>query len=171
MKKFLFIALSALALSVSAVPTSQCPRTLEVSLQSFDLKYLEDIATEENKKLREAALQTRELFEKLGRLKVKYVMQFAGGEKCYYEGRNQVGQYFRAKLENAASGKKTPYKLVNKNGTMAVEIAISEVKRSGLSIDFDHTEAKLYHFEKSCQNSPCQSQYTDLGTGVLRSLK
>lgn len=173
MKKLLFIALSAaiFSASVSAVETHQCPRVLEVSLQSFDLNYPEDIAPQASESLRKSALKTRSDFEKLGRLKVKYVLKFAGGEKCYYEGRNQKGQYYRAKLENANAGQSSPYKLVNKNGTMAAEIAITEVKRSGLGINLDDPHAKLYHFEKSCQNSPCTTQYTKIGKGTLRSLK
>lgn len=171
LKTLLFIALSAFALSISAVPTSQCPRVLEVSLQSFDLNYPETIATDASEELRAAAVETRDKLERLGRLKVKYVLKFAGGQKCYYEGRNQAGHYYRAKLENTQGNTETPYKLVNKNGTIAVIIPITAVRRSGLSVLSEKPQVRLFHYQKSCQGPTCPTNFTSLGQGTLRFVR
>ncbi len=171
MRVIFFIILSAAIHSVAAVPTDKCPRVLEMSLQSFDLSYPETILPEAPQDMRQAVLRTREKFERMARLKVKYTLKFAGGEKCYYEGHNQTGQYYRATIEkNSAPSSTAPYQLINKQSTMATKIAITSVERGGLTIDENKPMATLYHYQKNCTGS-CQGDFIPVGSGSLRRLR
>ena len=150
-----------------AFETHKCPRIINLNVQSFDLAELtqQDSSPEKLEILEEVQSSLR----RLSRLEVRYTLQFAGGAKCYYEGHNQTGLYFRGhiQMENKA-GEKVPV-FITKSKNYAVKVDLKDFSRSGA--EAVAPEASLHYFEKSCPERGCPLTYTYLGTGNLRHFK
>jgi hypothetical protein len=162
--KCLFLGAQAYAFS-----TYKCPQVIKLNVQNFDLEELSESTQDLDPEKIELYKDVQTDLRYLGRLEVKYTLQFAGGAKCYYEGHNQTGQYFRAHIQMVRSASaQTPW-FITKAEDYAVKAKLSSLSRSGLVTAGEKVE--LHHFEKSCPERGCPMVYTYLGTGSIRHLK
>ena len=168
---FIFLIGNCLFLGAQtyAFSTYNCPQIIKLNVQSFDLEELSQSPQEIDQEKIELLEDVQRRLRYLSRLQVKYTLQFAGGAKCYYEGHNQTGQYFRAHIQmQKSAGEQSPW-FITKSDDYAVKAKLESFNRSGLVPASSQVE--LHYFEKSCPERGCPMIYTYLGTGNIRTLK
>lgn len=179
MRRLSFVFLFTILNTIIFVPqgyafnTQKCPRVVNLNIQSFDISDTTETsgAYEEDPQKLEIIDQMKQGLRQLSRLRVKYTLQFAGGSKCYYEGHNQTGLYFRAQILMDKAAQNAPLRpwFVAKSKSFAAKVELEDFSRSGVIPN--GPSASLHYFEKACPERGCPTTYTYLGSGNLRDLK
>lgn len=162
MKLCLLILVTLANFKALAIITKDCPKVIEMEMHYFVIE--EGLA--ENSEIK--ALE--ELFSSLYRMSIKYNIKFAGGSKCYYEGRDGRGVFHNARLEGSTTENATkPAVFINKSKNMIAQVLIEDVSLSAITAKND--EVSIIHRGEVCLWGNCGPKDTLIAKGIVRFLK
>ena len=178
MKLCLLILVALISFRIQAVVTRDCPKVFEMEMHNLDLL---DVLNELNPHDSSSVLYDgqngpgifklqKRLDSLYGSISITYYLRFAGGAKCYYEGRDGSGSFFHARLEGSLKeGSKDPAVLISKSGDLVNYIEISEIQTSGLTAKSESTG--LYYRGEYCNYGQCDSLEILVAEGIVNYLK
>lgn len=178
MKLLVIFGLLLSASMAGAVVTKNCPETLEVVLNDFDMNGVIDDNFEPQDvndfpfdgwngpgmlKLRKKLATQKEVSAKLE-------LTWSGQAKCHYRGETALGEYASARLEGSLKpGAKEPATMIFYNGSLVVYINLADVKKTGVVAKYN--SASLYYAGEYCSWGDCIPNHILIGDSKLKFLK
>lgn len=172
MKKIILFAACLSAFSAKAVVMKTCPESIEVKLGGFqNHQVLDDEGYYDNWNGPGIA-RLQSYLKATPEITVAVDLKYKAGSKCYYEGKNQAGQYAKIKIEGSfkPDAAKAATMVVYATDDLVTYHPLESMQKTGVKLK-ERMFFSTYYQGEYCSWGDCVPDHIQVGVGSQVSVK